>query len=341
MPTFSSASLLATGPLIAFASVLAGSLGVPVPSLAAVIFVGSLLAALHGDVEAGGFVFAAAMTGAILGDVAWFLAGRRFGSRVLGLVCRLSVSRDSCVRRTAELFERRGLKLLLFARFLPGLSVITAPLAGISGVSLPRFLAYAETGAALWIGVGLLLGFCFADQVGSVLRVLEHFGLGLGGFAAVLILAYAGFSWFQRQRLLRQVRVARITADEWARLTKTGPGGAVIDARSKFERDADPFMIPGALLLDVDQPDLTLPALPKLSPMMIYCSCPNEISAAILAKRLRKQGYNDVRPLLGGLNAWRDAGHPVIALPSCRTETREAALSGMDRAPQPQRSSAG
>ena len=86
-------------------------------------------------------VFAAAMAGAVLGDMAWFFAGRRYGGSVLGLICRLSLSRDTCVRRTADAFSRRGVKVLLFARFLPGLSVISAPLAGISGISLVRFVA--------------------------------------------------------------------------------------------------------------------------------------------------------------------------------------------------------
>ncbi len=72
----SAADLATTGPLIAFASVLAGSPGIPVPSFAAIIFVGSLLATRHGSVGTGAFVFAAAMAGAVLGDVARFFAGR-------------------------------------------------------------------------------------------------------------------------------------------------------------------------------------------------------------------------------------------------------------------------
>lgn len=104
----SAADLTTTGPLIAFASVLAGSPGIPVPSFAAIIFVGSLLATRHGSVGTGAFVFAAAMAGAVLGDVARFFAGRRHDGSVLGLVCRLPLSRDSCVRRTADAFSRRG-----------------------------------------------------------------------------------------------------------------------------------------------------------------------------------------------------------------------------------------
>lgn len=310
----SAADLTTAGPLIAFASVLAGSLGVPVPSFAAIIFVGSLLATRHGSVGTGAAVFAAAMAGAVLGDVAWFLAGRRYGGSVLGLICRLSLSRDSCVRRTADAFSRRGLKVLLFARFLPGLSVISAPLAGISGVSLVRFVSYAETGAAIWIGTGLALGLGLAEQVGAALSALKRFGVDLGGFAVAMILAYAGFSWFRRQRLLHQLRVARISPDELAALTAAGSAPVVIDARSLFEQDADPFVIPGARLLQDGQADQDAMGAALLNTVVIYCSCPNEISAAVLAKQMRKLGFADVRPLLGGIDAWRAAGHPVLPI---------------------------
>ena len=310
----SAADLATTGPLIAFASVLAGSLGVPVPSFAAIIFVGSLLATRHGSAETAAAVFAAAMAGAVLGDVVWFLAGRRYGGSVLGLICRLSLSRDSCVRRTADAFSRRGVKVLLFARFLPGLSVISAPLAGISGISLARFVAYAETGAAIWIGTGLALGLGLAEQVDAALLALKRFGLDLGGFVVVMILAYAGFCWARRWRLLRQLQVARISPNEVAALTAAGPAPVIIDARSLFEQDADPFVIPGARLFQDGHASQGAIGTPVLSTVVVYCSCPNEISAAVLAKQMRKLGFTDVRPLLGGIDAWREAGHPVSPL---------------------------
>ncbi len=325
----SPADLTTTGPLIAFASVLAGSLGVPIPTFAAIIFVGSLLATRHGSVGTGAAVFAAAMAGAVLGDMAWFFAGRRYGGSVLGLICRLSLSRDSCVRRTADAFSRRGVKILLFARFLPGLSVISAPLAGISGISLVRFLTYAETGAAIWIGTGLALGVGLAEQVGAVLSALQHFGVDLAGFAVAMILAYAGFSWFRRQRLLHQLRVARISPNELAALTAAGSAPVIIDARSLFEQDADPFVIPGARLFRDERADQDTSGAPVPNTVVIYCSCPNEISAAVLAIRMRKLGFADVRPLLGGIDAWREAGHPVSPLVRPGKATGELAANDL------------
>ena len=139
MLAFSTGDVEMTGPLIGFIAVLAGSLGIPIPSLAAVIYIGSLVAKQHDGVAAAALIFAASMVGAVVGDFTWFMAGRRFGTVILGLLCRLSLSRDSCVRRTADTFARRGIKMLLVARFVPGLTVVMAPLAGISGVSVARF----------------------------------------------------------------------------------------------------------------------------------------------------------------------------------------------------------
>ncbi len=330
----SAADLTTTASLIAFVSVLASSLGIPIPTFAAIIFVGSLLATRHGSAETGAAVFAAAIVGAVLGDVAWFFAGRRYGARVLGLICRLSLSRDSCVRRTTDAFRRRGVRVLLFARFLPGLSVISAPLAGIAGVSLARFVIYAETGAALWIGTGLALGLGFAEQVGAVLSTLKRFGVDLGGFAAAMILGFAGFSWFRRQRLLHQLRIARMSPNELAALTAAGPAPVIIDARSAFEQDANPFVIPGARLLQDAPSDPDALRASPLSTVVIYCSCPNEISAAVLAQRMRKLGFADVRPLLGGIDAWREAGYPVlpIARPS-QAAAIDQAVNGLMQTP--------
>ena len=308
-------SLATNGPLIVFIAVAAGSLGIPIPAFAAVIFAGSLLAQQGSGVAAGAITFAAALAGAVLGDVVWFFAGRRYGTAVLGMICRLSLSRDSCVRHTADAFERRGMKVLLVARFFPGLSVISTPLAGISGVSLARFAAYAETGAAIWIATGLALGLLFANQVSTILHMMARFGLDLGGLAAVLIVAYVGVALFRRWRLRRALHMARVSVVELAAIMQAGAALTVIDVRSQIEREADPFIIPGAHLVNAAHRHSSHGVSP-LKPVIIYCSCPNEVSAAVFAQRLRHDGYADARPLLGGLEAWRQAGHPVALLPS-------------------------
>ncbi len=311
---------------IAFLSVLAGSIGVPIPSLAAVIFVGSLLYKQHASPLAIGLAFAVALAGAMLGDLALFAAGKRFGAGMLGMVCRLSLSKDSCIRRTESLFERRGVGILLVARFFPGLSVVCAPLAALSGIRVFRFLLFAETGAALWIATGLALGYGLADELHDVLLAFRHVGMDFGVVVAAIIAGYIVVSWLQRHRLLRQLRMARITVAELAEMLAGEIEPIILDARSAMQRGADPFAIPKAIVLDAAGEKIAVATAPAHRPIVVYCSCPNEISAAAIVKRLKAQGYHHVRPLLGGLTAWREAGHPVHALPAAAPAAPAPAL---------------
>jgi rhodanese-related sulfurtransferase len=99
----------------------------------------------------------------------------------------------------------------------------------------------------------------------------------------------------------------------------------VIDVRSQAARLLDTRIIPGALLADLDGVDRALAGVPPERELVIYCSCPNEVSAAKAAKLLMAIGYRRVRPLLGGLDAWDAAGYTVDRLPPA------AAVSGADR----------
>src|SRR3546814_9867102 len=55
-------------------------------------------------------------------DYLWFWGGRRYGRRVLSLLCKLAISPDSCVRQNHISFARYGVATLVIAKFVPGLS---------------------------------------------------------------------------------------------------------------------------------------------------------------------------------------------------------------------------
>jgi rhodanese-related sulfurtransferase len=78
----------------------------------------------------------------------------------------------------------------------------------------------------------------------------------------------------------------------------------------------DARIIPGALMADLRGIDQDLNHVSIDQEVVIYCSCPNEVSAAKAAKGLLMQGYRRVRPLLGGLDAWADAGYDIDQLPA-------------------------
>ena len=316
MPSWS-ATLAGNSPAIVGAVVLAGSLGIPVPSLAAVVLAGALLAQSGSGLAEAFACFAAGLTGAVIGDLVWFSAGRRYGGSVLSALCRLSLSRNTCVSNTAALFARRGVAILLFARFVPGLSVVSAPLAGTTGVSLRRFLAYAETGASLWMLCGLGIGYMFAGQIMDVLGMLQRFGIDVVGTAVAATALYAGVRWVRRRLLLRQLRMARVSVQEVAALLAAGATPVIVDVRPLFQQQADPVRIPGARSIH----DENIALVDRSYPVIVYCSCPDEVSAAVKTLQMQRFGFANVRPLKGGLAAWRAAGHPTETIGQKATET--------------------
>src|SRR5690606_16878999 len=114
-------------------------------------------------------------------DTTWFLAGRRYGTRTLQSLCRLSLSRDTCMKKTERFYGRFGVRVLSIAKFVPGLSMVSVPMAGAMQVGMRPFLRYDAMGAALWAGAGLLLGVLFHRQVDYLLDVLARLGSGALG----------------------------------------------------------------------------------------------------------------------------------------------------------------
>jgi rhodanese-related sulfurtransferase len=221
------------------------------------------------------------------------------------------------VRRTERFFEHWGVRVLIVSKFVPGLSTLALPMAGASGAPLKLFLFYDTLGAALWAGVGVGLGMAFANAVGTLLGLLDTFGRGALGVLAVALAAYLGARWWRRHALLRRLRLARISVEELYRLMQGEAVPALIDVRSARHRQLDPYAIPGAHMVDAidfDALDQRLARLPRRQKVVVYCSCPNEVSAAMLASKLLEHGFADVAPLQGGLEAWRSAGFAVTAL---------------------------
>ena len=132
----------------------------------------------------------------------------------------------------------------------------------------------------------------------------------------MLLALYIAVKWWQRRRLLLALRMARITVDELNQAIAGGRSPIVVDVRSQPARLLDSRVIPGALLADLDSVGRTLQDIPPDRELVIYCSCPNEVSAAKAAKLLMALGYRRVWPLLGGLDAWDSAGYAIERLPS-------------------------
>jgi membrane protein DedA with SNARE-associated domain/rhodanese-related sulfurtransferase len=290
-----------------FLNVLIAQTGLPVPAVPTLIVAGALLAHANYSLVQ---VLAAAVTASLLADLAWFFAGARFGRPVLRTLCRISLSADSCVRQTESIYTRWGPASLLVAKFIPGFSAVATAMAGLIGTRWRVFTLFDSLGALLWAGVAVALGAIFSDAVRDILDVLETLGkAGLlvvaGGFATAVLLKLR-----QRRRFYRQLRMDRITVDELRTMLDEGRAPSVLDVRSASSQQRD-GRIPGATAVDSRNLHQAILAMEPAGEVVVYCACPNEASAALIAKQLIQLGFSRVRPLQGGIDAWIAAGYVV------------------------------
>lgn len=242
--------LVRHGAAVLFAAVLVEQMGVPLPAAPWLLAAGAL--AVTGKMN--WFVaLCAATLGSVVADVIWFYLGRYGGYRVLSFLCRISLEPDSCVRRTQDVFTRYGMRGVIAAKFIPGLSTLAPPLAGSSGVSAPRFFFFDTLGYLLYAGCFILLGVLFSHQLEQIINALTS--LGSGALAVIVGLAalYIGYKFFQRYRLLRELRMARITVDELHQKQEAGENPVILDLRSRVELEQNPSLIPGALHMTMDE----------------------------------------------------------------------------------------
>jgi membrane protein DedA with SNARE-associated domain/rhodanese-related sulfurtransferase len=295
------------GVIIVFLNVLLEQGGLPIPAIPTVM----TAAALAGRFDARLVeIVAAGTAGALLADVSWFWGGRVHGRRVLALLCRISLSPDFCVRQTETVYGRVGPAALLFAKFVPGVSNLTVALAGVTRMRAALFVLLDGLGALAFVAVPVALGLIFKNALSDVLATLSR--LGLWGLATiVLALAlYLAMRWLQRRLFIRQLRMDRITVDELADLIGKGETPLLLDVRPGYQRERE-GMIPGAVGAHPSDLDPIVASFPRGTEVVVYCSCPNEASAATAARHLKRAGFKKIRPLLGGLEAWSNAGHPL------------------------------
>lgn len=258
------------GYVVLFAVVWAEQIGLPVPAVPILLGVGALAGVGQMSV---GLALGIALVASLPADVAWYELGRRHGARVLGLLCRVSLEPDSCVRRTENLFVRRGPSALLIAKFFPGLSTLAPPLAGIAMIARPRFLLLDALGALLWAGTWLVLGYAFRDVLGVVISTVGRAGNGALALAAVALVSYVVTKFIRRRMFLRRYRMARITPDELKRRLEAGDASVtVVDTRSALDVGVAPFVIRGARRIPAEEIERRHQEVPRDTEIVLYCS---------------------------------------------------------------------
>lgn len=293
--------LLLHGVPIVFVVTLGARLGAPVPAAPLLVVAGGLSAG--GQLSAPG-VLLAALAANLIGDAAWFVAGRRHGYRILRLLCRISLSPDHCVRQSESLILRWGGASLIAAKFVPGVSVVAAPMAGAMAMPWGHFLLYGLVAAGVWSLLFLGLGLVFHQQIQQVLDVLASTGTVALLLLALAVAALVAWRFWRRRRALRDLAMPRIDVGELRGLLDRGEAPVIVDVRPLASLQADGRLIPGALHVPLERVQRFAAELPASREVVVYCNCPNEASAVQAARMLLGQGVTRVRPLTGGLDAW-------------------------------------
>jgi membrane protein DedA with SNARE-associated domain len=261
--------LVRHGYAVVFGWVLAEQIGLPLPAVPFLLAAGGLAG---GGRLSLALVLAAAAVASLISDVIWYGIGRARGRRVLGWLCRITLEPDSCVRRTENAFGTHGARSLLVAKFVPGFNTAAPPLAGIVGMSLPRFLLFTGLGGVIWAGAWVGLGWVFSAQ----LEVAAQHAARLGNVVLVLAVAaalgYLAWKVVARQRFLRAIRIARITPEELKTRLDRREGVRVFDVRARLDFQADPVIIPGAVHMMIEELEARHREIPRDREIVLYCT---------------------------------------------------------------------
>lgn len=253
------------------------SMGLPMPISITLLAAG---AAAHGGHLQLSYLLPLVWISAITGDTLLYLGGRYTGWWLLAWLCRLTTNPEQCIFRSADYFYRRGPKALLFSRFVPGLGVMAAPLAGSLNMRLGRFLRLGGAGSILYTSTWVLTGFLFSRYIARIEWWMEQAGHIVLMCALLAVLAYV-CSWAAFAIKTRRFRkIERIPASMLhKRLQQDDPDRLVIIADVRSHGYYDPGMqrIKNSIRVEPHRLKEELVALKEfMAPeceIYLYCSC--------------------------------------------------------------------
>jgi membrane protein DedA with SNARE-associated domain/rhodanese-related sulfurtransferase len=301
---------------VVFLWILTEQLGIPIPSTPLLLTAGTLTATHQLRLP---YVLASALLASLIADSTWYIFGKRYGSAVVRLMCRLSFESTACVRKTEGYFTKSGATALLVAKFVPGLGSVAAPIAGQIGMGYGKFVLCDAGGITLWVLTVTLGGRFFGDVLKrnpGALSWTAHF------FAVIFALLFVGFLvWrmLRRRAFLRSVRMARLDPSELKRMIDSGQDVFIVDLRHPLDYLPDPRTIPGALSLTPDKLVEQSSRIPRDQEVVLFCTCPSEATAAKMTLKLRNMGIQRVRPLRGGYDEWKKLGYPLVDIATTPT----------------------
>lgn len=303
------AAIAQHGYSILFAFVFLEVIGFPLPAAPILLVAGG--ASAHGPLSPGASILTA-MTAILLGDSLMYLLGRVTGWWLLGVLCRLSISPESCILRSADAFYKRGRMVLLFAKFVPGINALAAPLSGSMKMPFPNFALFDLGGAMLYILTYWGAGYLFSDFLAAMTRGYTQFSSYFAWTIAIFIVCWIVYRSVMVLRERKQLEIAKVSPRDIAQRLD---GVAIYDVRSHGYYEENAKRIQGSARLEPNALEQkSAPPIPWDKEIVLYCTCVREATSLKVARVLAKRGYR-VSVIAGGLRAWRRAGLPLEPVP--------------------------
>jgi len=176
------------GYLVLFLGVMAENASLPVPG-ETILLIASFYS-YHGDLNLVYVIFLAT-AGCILGDNISFHVGRRLGRPFILRYGRYVLITQTRLAQVEHFFEKHGDKTIFIQRWITGVRVIGALVAGTTQMPWPRFLLFNCLGAVTWVTAISLMAYIFAVNLPLLLKIVGRSGwVLLGLFIAIWLFFY-------------------------------------------------------------------------------------------------------------------------------------------------------
>ena len=294
--------------------------GLPLPISVVLLTAGAM--ATHGGPLNLGLVLLCATGAALCGDTLMYLGGRWTGWWLLAGLCKVSVNPEACIFGSARSFYKRGPRTLLFAKFVPGLATVAAPLAGSLNMRLRRFLSLDGLGVAIYCTAWTMTGFVFQRFLRDVIRWIERVGHFTVATIAVVIVLYVLWLALSSLRESRFSAIEKVAAHELFESIRTATHDRLViiaDVRSHGYYDPGMQRIKNSIRVEPSRLKEELVALREfMQPeceIYLYCSCAREATSVRVARMLEQENCS-TKVIQGGLKAWVKAGGPTEPVPA-------------------------
>jgi membrane protein DedA with SNARE-associated domain/rhodanese-related sulfurtransferase len=307
------------GYAVVVVALLVASCGLPLPLSVVLLTAGA--AAHHGALNVW-LVMLYAVAAGLLGDTLMYFGGRTTGWWLLAGLCRVSMNPDTCIFGSARSFYKRGPKTLLFAKFVPGLATVAAPLAGSLNMRLARFLKLDAMGVALYVSAWTMAGFVLSRWLKEAIGWVEQVGHVTAGLVVLIVVLYVLWLVVSSLRDTKFSAVERVEAKELFERLRTATHDRLViiaDVRSHGYYDPGMQRIKNSIRVEPGKLREELMALREfMQPeceIYLYCSCAREATSVRVAKMLEQENCS-TKVIQGGMKAWIKAGGELEPVPA-------------------------